>query len=1278
MEFRILGPLEVVDGDRRVPLPRGRGRALLALLVLQAGQVVSTERLIDELWGETPPRTATTALAGLVSNLRRRLEPRRRNGEVPRVLQTRPPGYVLAVDPQAVDANHFRRLIEGAKTVPPSESAPRLRQALALWRGPALADVAYEPFAQARIAELEELRLAATEERLDADLALGRHHELAGELQALAAEHPLRERIRGHLMLALYRSGRQADALEVFRDARRTLVDELGIEPGPALHRLEQTILRQDPALDLEPVPAFHGVVPEPSGAVAVPVADSWLPQGRKMVTAIFIDLAESTSLGERLDPEALRRIVGRYFDTAADVLTRHGGTIEKFIGDAVVAIFGVPTAHEDDALRAVRAAVDLRQEMIALNEELERDWGVRLAARAGINTGEVVVGDSGMAQTMASGDAINVAARLQQAAEEGEVLLGETTWRLVRDATLVEPVEGLAVKGKGRVPAWKVLDVVPDAPAVARGLDAPMIGRATELAELRAAFERSVRERTACRFAVLGEAGIGKSRLGRALAETLASEAVVLTGHCPAYGEGITFWPLREIALQAAGEGTKAAFSELMAGHGDGALIADQIAGAIGLTDEPGRADELFSAVRRFFEILAAGAPVMVVLEDLHWAQPTLLDLMEYLAEWTREAVFFLCLSRTELLEERPGWGRAGHRSGSISLEPLGAEDTDRLIADRLAGRTISPELVAQIVRSAQGNPLFLEQLLAALDEEQEFRVPPSVQALLAARLDRLGPAERELIRCASVVGTEFATEALRALLPDEMGPFTERHLQALVRKELVVPAPSVRGRKGAFSFRHVLIQQAAYGSATRAARATLHERFADWLVSEAGGPTPELEEILGYHLEHAHQQWRELGLLDERVDALAMRAGELLAGAGARAYARYDVAAAENLLSRAKLLLTVDHPQWGPVLRRLAEVSQVLGRHDQADAILADLVREVQRGGASDRLQDLRLERARIRLVTGPDPTSLDAIREEADRAVEVFGSSEDDAGVAQALAVLALVHQRLGDVRLMEEVARRGLVHAERSGQAREELIMRTIIAWAVTVGPTSVADGIRQCEELVFWRGTQHPLVLCQLATLRAMLGEFDDARDLVARARLLAVEQMRVRRPLMFIAGANADVEILAGDLASAGKELRTALEIASDMGEPDQVSQMAARLSRVLAVQVQFDEAEQLAGKSEASAPGESVVAQALWRAAKARAIARERHDGAERLAQEAVDLIPTQMLNLRADLLANVAAIALASGEHKRARSVMTEAIALYERKGNITSATRTQSLKR
>jgi DNA-binding SARP family transcriptional activator len=1263
VEFRILGPLEVLDGDRPLALPGGRGRALLALLILHAGEVVSTERIIDELWGESPPPTVDKALQGLMSNLRKRFEPPRAAAEAPKILRTAPPGYVLAVEPNRVDAHRFRRLVADASGAPASERSARLRHALSLWRGPALADFTYEPFAQREITVLEELRLAAIEERIEADLELGLHRELVAELEGKVAEHPFRERLRGQLMLALYRNGRQADALAAYRHARTALADELGIEPGPTLQQLEQAVLRQDPTLDRAPSRAREEV---DSGSRAA--AQPWFPAERRTLTVMFVDLAVSLGTDGTSDPEAVRRVVARATDVAATVLTRHGATVEELVGDVLVGLFGIPTAHEDDILRALRGAAELRAHLT--------EGGIRLPLRVGIETGEVVVGPPGSGHPRAYGDAVNIATRLQREAGAGEVLVGEAAQKILREAAALEPLERPHTDRTGRgIRGWRFLDLIPGAPAVVRHLDAPMVGRVAELARLHGAFEDAVRRRTAYRFTVLGDPGIGKSRLAMEFAATLDSRTQVLTGHCPAYGDGITFWPLREIVLEAAGPGGRDALVELLAAEDDGEEIAAQVGGAIGWAQEPARPDALFPAFRRLFEVLVGRAPLLLVLEDVHWAEPTLLDLVEFLAGRTSGPLLLLCLARPELIEERPAWGAGGRDADTLFLEPLGSTETEKLIADRLAGRALPAETFTRIAEAAQGNPLFAEQMVAAFQEEGTLSVPASLDVLLAARLDRLGPAERDLLRCAAVAGTEFAVDAVTALVPEPARPFVDRHLQALQQKQLLRPA---RSTGEGFRFRHVLIQRASYRSMTREDRARLHQRFAEWLQGEARERPPELDEILGFHLESAVEQRRALGMPGERDSELAARAGEHLARAGMRAFDRFDIAATQNLLSRARSLLPGDHPRRRDVMRVLAETYPMMGRHHDADAVLAEMLEEAGAEGDHSLEQTICIERARIRLITGPDPTRLDGIRREAERALEAFTTSGDDARAAQACYVLGLVHERNGAMREMERVTRRGIAHARRSGLLREEAGPLWNAANAVRMGPTPVQEAIRECEELARWRRDMlHPGVLCELAHLRAMAGEFDEARDLVSRARRFIVERLRLRRPLMWAARSSAAVEILTGNQGGAERELRLALEMALAFDERDVVSKIAARLSRCLSARGAPEEAERFATMSFDHAPAESVPAQALWRAAKARVMANRDDDReAEHLAREALRLAPVEMPNLRADLLTNLAEILLARADRGAAMPLITAAIELYERKGNIVSAARARSL--
>ena len=975
MEFRILGSMEVLDGGRRVDLPVGRGRALLALLVLYAGEVVAADRIIDELWGESSPPTANTVVQGLISKLRKLLEPRRAKGEPSGIIETVGRGYRLAVAPGAVDANRFKQLLDEARLTTGERRSTLLAEALGLWQGPPLSDFTYDPFAQRAIATLEELRLTAIEEHIDADLALGRHGELIAQIVDLVAAHPFRERLHAQLMLALYRSGRQADALTAFQAARNALVEELGIEPGPPLRDLEMAILKQDSALDARMPPSQ----PEPPDRSE---EEHWLPRERRVVTVLYADLAPV----RETDPEARRAVVARSLEVAPGVVHSHGGRVENVVGDLLVGFFGFPVAHEDDAIRAVRAAVELQA-------------AVPSPCRIGVETGELVVGPGGSLAGEASGPALTLAARLQQTASEGEVLVGPSLQRLVRGAAVLMPAESEE--------SWRVLEIVAGGQPFDARLDVPMVGRAAELTRVRAAYSSAARTTTPHLLTLLGEAGIGKSRLSRAFAESIGSAARVITGRCPSYGEGITFLPLREAVLGAAGPGGWPALAERLAREEDGAAIALQIAGTIGLTPHVGRPDQLFPAVRRLFEFLATDRPLIAVFEDVHWAESTFLDLLEYIPERARGRIFLLCVARPELLEARPAWG-----DRALTLEPLEVADIEQLIADR-ANRPPPRETLERIVEAAQGNPLFAEQLLAAFEDHDVEAIPASLRSLLAMRLDRLGPAERDLLRCGAVVGSEVTEEALTALVPEPARSFLDRHLQAMEAKRFI------DRDQGSIRFLHELIRQAAYRSMTRDDRARLHERFAAWVEDEATAPLAELDEVVGYHLQQAVEHRRAIGL---DVGALAHRAGERLASAGERALGRADLAAAERLLSSARTMLPEDHPRRGLVTQRLAETCLPLGRHAKSQALLAEMI--VAARAAGDRSSELlaRLELARVRLRIGPDPAPLEAFRREAEAALAYFTEAGDEGGIAQAVFLSANVEERAGRIWYRRHARRR----------------------------------------------------------------------------------------------------------------------------------------------------------------------------------------------------------------------------------------------------------------
>ena len=608
-------------------------------------------------------------------------------------------------------------------------------------------------------------------------------------------------------------------------------------------------------------------------GACGAPLPEETvaLRQTRKVVTALFCDVTGSTALGEELDPEVLRGVMNRYFAVIRTTIERHGGTVEKFIGDAVMAVFGIPIVREDDALRAVRAAAEIRERM----PEVAKEVGVTLRFRTGVNTGTVLMSEG---ENYATGDAVNVAARFEQVAASGEIVLGEETLRLVRDAVTVEPLEPLALKGKSDpVRAFRLLSVDPAAAGVARHMDSALVGRERELSLLRDAWERVVREAGCHLFTLLGMAGVGKSRLVAELLHGIGEDALVLAGRCLAYGEGITFWPLID-ALQGAGEPARAVVERLRRG---GAAIPE----------------ELFLEVRRTLESLAETRPVVLHLDDLQWAEAMLLDLLDHVVDLSRGApILVLCTARPELLEERPAWGGGKFNVQTVLLEPLGAQESLALLEQ--LGDGLDAAARDHIVAVSEGNPLFLEEMVALAQESGTVQVPPTIHALLAARLERLGSEERALLERGAVEGQVFHRLAVKALADGRLVAEVDARLAGLVRRELIRPHPAMLGGDEAYRFRHLLIRDAAYDTLPKADRAELHERFAGWLEQAAAG-LPELDEIVGWHLEQTVRYRRELGQATD--PALVRRAAERLYRGGRRAGERGDRQAAGSLLERA-----------------------------------------------------------------------------------------------------------------------------------------------------------------------------------------------------------------------------------------------------------------------------------------------------------------------------------------------------------------------------------------
>jgi class 3 adenylate cyclase/tetratricopeptide (TPR) repeat protein len=996
-------------------------------------------------------------------------------------------------------------------------------------------------------------------------------------------------------------------------------------------------------------------------------------------VTVVFSDLIDSTPLGEKLDAETYRHVISRYFTEVSRVLERHGGTVEKFIGDAVMAVFGIPVVHEDDALRAVRAAGELREALGALNQEFHDVYGIELGARTGINTGEVIAGDPSQGQSFATGDAVAVAQRLEAAASPGEILVGDPTYRLVRDAVLVEPVEPLTLKGKSQpVDAWRLLGVVAGAPAFARRLDAPMVGREGELDELRSAFEESVRDQACRMVTVVGSAGIGKSRLANELLADVREEASVLVGRCLPYGEGITYWPLRDVVRDAGGVLTTERLRELLDGVDDADRIASRVGGAIGIAESSSAPEETMWAVRRLFEHLARERPLIVGFDDLQWAESTFLDLIEYLLGWSRDApILIVCLARPELLDRHPAWLAVRPGAKAITLEPLSPPEAEALL-DLIRGETeLGPEVLAKITEAAEGNPLFVEQMLAMLTENGaangELTIPPSIHALLAARLDRLGPGERAVIERASVVGKEFWRGAVIKLSPADERDSVGARLMTLTRRDFIQPSRSIFPDEDGFRFRHILIRDAAYLAIPKETRAELHERYAGWLERKAGERASELDEILGYHLEQAHRYREELGSVDADAAELATRAGERLAAAGRRAIvSRGDVAAAATLISRAVSLLPSDHAARPALLTELGSILMRTGDFSRAEGVLDEAVEAS--AAAGDRRLELRavIEREFFRSFTAPEGSALDdsTIAEEVIAELEAL---DDERGLAKAWWLKSEADVNACRWGARAAALEHALEHARRSGEAIEVAAITSLHAQALYFGPTPVAEAVERCERYLAESSGNRSLeasVTEVLAGLRAMQGDIDQARSLNARARSIYEELgLRFRLVSVFSIIA-AEIEKLAGQPGEAVSILRHAFETGREMGATSAAATMAAFLADALCLDGKLDQAGEAARFSEEHAPASDVVTQVLWRAARARALAAENPETAETLAREAVAAArQTDYPDLEGRALSALGQV-LGSGDEQE--SLLAEARELYERKGNVAAAAR------
>jgi DNA-binding SARP family transcriptional activator/class 3 adenylate cyclase len=1258
MEFRILGPLEVSDAGHPLALPGRKARALLAILLLHANEVVSAERLIDALWGEAPPETAANTLQVYVSQLRKSLP----SGK--EILRTTGRGYLLQVAPGQLDLARFEELVRDSRGADdPAEASLLLRDALSLWRGRALTDLASELGTQPEVARLDEERLVALEDRIEADLAIGAHDAVIGELEAIVAEHPLRERPRRLLMLALYRAGRQAEALALYQRTRRELVEELGIDPSPALQRLEKAILMQDPALDGPARPTPRA----PAGGEMPRVPSGPARESRRTVTVLYSDVSPASVRDEPLDAEARSMIVSRALERVSEAVAQHGGVTETVVaGDALLGVFGIPRMHEDDALRAVRAAAEARGAIARLAEDLERERGLTISARTGASTGEVVTTGT----LPVSGEPVSAAARLARTAPADGIVLDAPTERLVLNAVRVKPV-AKKVAG-GQAPAWLLAEVLEGAPAFARRLDAALVGRQVELAQLRQAFDQAVRDQTAYLFTVLGAAGIGKSRLALELRSLLADEAIVVTGRCVPYGSGITFRPLADVVAQLAGSVGKTRIAELLGGDDEANRVAERIAGALGFAEPAVDTEEAFWGVRKLLERIARRRPVVVVFDDIHWAEATFLDLVEHVADLSRSSpILLLCLARPELLDERPSWGGGKLNASSVLLAPLSERESSELMEQLRGSSPLDEEVRARVFEAAEGNPLFIEQFLAMLAEQgrsaEHLAVPPTIQALLAARLDRLEASERAVLEQASIVGKEFWQEAVANLLPEEQGLTTRLH--ALVRKDLIRPAGD------RLRFRHQLIREAAYDALPKRARAESHERFAVWLEQAAAEQASESEETVGYHLEQAYRYYRELDLVDQRTSQLAARAAERLVAPGRRALKAGDLPAAVNLISRAVALMPDPSFARAEALSDLGETLRDAGDLQRADRTLVEAIETAATLG--DRALEWRTRMVRLK-VQGHLDTELTAheLESAAEQGREVLHELGDDRGLATAWFMLAWSRWLVCRAADAEEALTPAMEHARRAGAHRVEADSLTLLLGAGVFGPLAVDEAMRRCEQMLEQpvKAQRVEAHACRaLAVLNAMHGDFEVARALVMKGRAI-LDELGLRFQAAATTQEYGTIELLAGEPDDAERALRLGYETLEEIGEATVLPTVAAYLGQALYAGGRYTDALRFSEISQQSAAEDDVAAQIQWRGPRAKVLARRgRTKKAEELASDAVALAErTDFLNQHADALLDLAEVRRLDGRTAEAREAAVEAVRLYERKGNLVSEAR------
>ncbi len=1291
LEFRVLGPFEVRGAEGPIVLSSARQRAILASLVLERGSTVSTERLVDEVWGEHPPLTARHALSVHVGALRRLIGPG--------VVEAGLGGYQLRSETDAVDLDRFEALADEAEAAfragDPATAADRYRLALGLWRGPALANLGSERAAVSARARLDARRTRVTELWLDAELAAGRHADVLPALHHLVAEEPLREAFQTRLMVALYRSGRQAEALAVYHRAREVLDRELGVEPGPELEAAQRAILEHDPDLQLagdveRPVAPAHRSATNGRSEPAQPTETR--RQTRRTVTALFAEVSGPAS-GESLDPESADRPPASFVEGLRAVVERHGGTVQPSTGDVVLAVFGAPIAHEDDALRAVRAAAEMRAMLPSLAEESGRHPAGSFSAQIGLNSGEILVGQTSGLVSLVAGEVVKTAERLALAGPRGDIVLGESTNQLVRRSAETVPAGLLEGAGRSPVAVYRLAAVDEGTSGHQMRLGSSLVGRQRELGQLEAALEQSVDDETCALFTLLGPAGVGKSRLVHEFLGSVRPDALVLRGRCLPYGEQVGFWPIAEVVKQAAGIADRAdpvaarqKIEALLEGHHRGSVVAGHVSAAIGLSAAPSTAEDTAWAIRSLFDHLARTKPLVVVFDDIQWAEPAFLDLVESIAATSRDVpILLLCIARPELLDERPGWGGGKLSSTSMLLRPLNEEEVSQLVANFLGGPSVPPTVQRKLADAAEGNPLFVEEFLAILIDDglverrgdawflttdlDAVAIPGSIQALLTARLDRLPGPERDLIERASIVGKTFSRLSIEAMAPGLSPTELDSALGSLVRRELIRQDRAGAGVAETYRFKHILIRDAAYAGLPKSERILLHERLANWLADASSNSPGFDDELIGGHLERAYRYRSELGPLNDEVRKIGREAAVRLARAGQQAMVRGMTAVSEGLLLRAVVLLSSHDPARLSLLLHLTQVQIERGELNAARETNEDLMRAAVAGGHDDLRWRALIDQMRLDWVRS---NGLVVSIEVAMEAISFFESHGDDEALGLAWRLVAAVDLTLGQVAKSRLAYLRSAEAASRAHDMHGQSDALNNLASIDMLGPSTVSMAIQTATELLAWARatgqlTSEAVALAHLGRLQAMLGDFESARRLVASA-IDINRDIGAWHEAHSVSRWIGTVEWLAGDPMAAERALRRGYEALRQLGAGASVVDfVGCQLGRMLYLVGRYDEAYELTTIAEGHGGLREIATSVDWRSIRGLILARRNEtDAGLALAREAVAIVETSdLLWAHGVALEDLSEVLELAGRPEEARIYLGRAFLLYEEKG-------------